>query len=106
MNWTIDATGYADSYEPTEHLRKEATHPKLRIFVVGDPRDKNGVWPAQLVMADKARERGIAAEVVEAVGTGPTFHGGQADLVRSVASWCAKDLPTPEILRRAGQRAH
>ena len=104
MNWTIDSTGYADSYEPTEHLRKDATHPKLRIFVVGDPRDKNGVWPAQVVMADKAREHGIAAEVIEAVGTGPTFHGGQADLVRSVASWCAKDLPTPEILRRAGQR--
>jgi len=100
-NATRDFTGYEDSYEPTEHLRKEAVHPRLRIFVVGDPRDSNGVWPAQVVMADKARERGIAAAVIEAKGSGPTFHGGLNDLTRRVAGWCGKDLPTAEILHNA-----
>ena len=100
-NWTRDATGYDDSYEPTEHLRKEAVHPRLRIFVLGDPRDSNGVWPAQVVMADKARERGIEAAVIEARGKGPTFHGGLDELTRQVAGWCGQDLPTAEVLRRA-----
>jgi len=101
LNVTRDSTGYEDSYEPTEHLRKEAVHPRLRIFVLGDPRDRVGVWPAQMVMADKARERGIAVAVVEAKGIAPTFHGGLNDLTRQVAGWCGKDLPTPEILRNA-----
>lgn len=102
--WAVDATGYADSYEPTQHLRKESVHPQLRIFVAGDPRDANGVWPAQVVLAEAARAQGIAAEVVELRGTGPSFHGGQADAVRSIAAACAKDLPTAEILRQAAAR--
>jgi dienelactone hydrolase len=100
-NWTRDSTGYDDSYEPTEHLRKDAVHPRLRIFVVGDPRDSNGVWPAQAVMADKARERGIEAAVIEVKGTGPNYHGGQGEVTRQVAGWCGQDLPTAEVLRKA-----
>ncbi len=99
--WTTDATGYGDSYEPTEHLRKDATHPRLRIFVVGDPRDREGLWPAQTVMAQAAREQGIAAEVIEVKGSAPDFHHGQGDIVRLVAGWCGHDLPTPEIVQRA-----
>jgi antitoxin component of RelBE/YafQ-DinJ toxin-antitoxin module len=99
--WTTDATGYGDSYEPTEHLRKEAVHPALRIFVVGDPRDREGVWPAQTVLAQVAREKGIPAEVIEVKGKAPDFHGGQGEIVRLVAGWCGNDIPTAEIVRRA-----
>jgi hypothetical protein len=101
LNVTRDSTGYDDSYEPTEHLRKGAVHPDLRIFVVGDPRDSNGVWPAQVVMADKARELGIAAEVIQAKGTGPRFHGGMDKLTRQIAGWCGQGLPTADVLRNA-----
>jgi hypothetical protein len=103
QRWTTDATGYGDSYEPTQHLRKDAVHAQLRILVVGDPRDRNGVWPAQIVMAQKAREHGIAAEVVEVQGTPPDFHGGQGEIVRLVAGWCGRDLPTAEIVKRASE---
>lgn len=99
--WTTDATGYGDSYEPTEHLHKAATHPGLRIFVVGDPRDREGLWPAQTVMAHAARAKGIAAEIIEVKGSAPDFHHGQGDIVRLVAGWCGSDLPTDEIVRRA-----
>jgi pimeloyl-ACP methyl ester carboxylesterase len=110
MRWeqarlTADSTGYADSYEPTQHLRKEAVHPQLRVFVVGDPRDRNGIWPAQLVMAHKARELGIATEVVEAKGRPPSYHGGQDEITRLVAGWCGQDLPAAEILKRASEYA-
>jgi CubicO group peptidase (beta-lactamase class C family) len=101
---TKDSTGHDDSYEPTEHLRKEAVHPRLRIFVVGDPRDRNGVWAAQVVMADKAREQGIAAAVIEGQGTGPTFHGGLGELTRRVAGWCGRDLSTDDIVRDAARQ--
>lgn len=99
--WSTDATGHGDSYEPTLHLRKDATHAQLRIFVVGDPRDREGLWPAQTVMAHAAREKGIAAEVIEVKGSAPDFHHGQGDIVRLVAGWCGQDRPTAEILQRA-----
>jgi hypothetical protein len=103
-NWSIDATGYDDSYEPTEHLRRDAVHPRLRIFVVGDPRDTNGVWPAQTILADVARAQGIEAHVIETRGSGPTFHGGQGDVIRAVAGWCAKDLSSADIVAKGSAR--
>jgi hypothetical protein len=100
-NWTTDSTGYGDSYEPTEHLRKDAVHPRLRIFVAGDPRDSNGVWPAQVILAEAARAQGIEAHVIETRGTGATFHSGQGDFFRLIAGWCAKDLASADILAKA-----
>ncbi|MES2999731.1 MAG: hypothetical protein V4787_03500 [Pseudomonadota bacterium] len=99
--WTTDATGYGDSYEPVQHLRKDGTHPRLRIFVVGDPRDEEGLWPSQIVMAQIAREKGIASEVIEVKGSAPDFHTGQGEIVRLVAGWCGNDVSTQEIVRRA-----
>ena len=102
-NWTTDSTGYGDSYEPTEHLDKQRLHPQLRVFVVGDPFDRNGVWPAQTILAEKLVSLDIAAHVVEGQGTGPQRHGGLGGLSRRIAGWCASGLPTEEILRRATQ---
>lgn len=99
--WAVDATGYSDSYEPTLHLNKATTHPRLRVFIVGDPRDREGLWPAQTVMAQAAREKGIAAEIIEVQGSAPDFHNGQGEIVRLVSGWCGTDLSTEEIVQRA-----
>ena len=37
-----------NSHEPIDHLpRNAAYHPKLRVFVLGDPKDGNVPWPTQ-----------------------------------------------------------
>jgi hypothetical protein len=103
-NWTRDATGYSDSYEPTEHLDAARMHPKLRVFVVGDPQDSNAKWPAQTIVADKLAALKVPAWVVEVQGTGRERHGGQGDAAHLVAGWCAQDVDGDEIRRRATAR--
>ncbi len=99
---TTDTTGFADSYEPFEHLRKAAAHPQLRVFVLGNPQDSNVVWPSQTVMADALQTAGIPVAILEGEGTGPDAHG-LSNSARIVAGWCAKEMATDEIVRRAGR---
>lgn len=102
--WPRDSTGYADSYEPAEHLQKSRMHPALRVFVLGDPQDSNVVWPSQTILAERLKEIGVPTEVIEAQGTGPELHG-LANSARNVAGWCARDVPTEEILLRSAKKA-
>ncbi len=107
VRWTIkslkkDTTGHSDSYEPTEHLQKGKMHEKLRVFVLGDPDDKNVVWPSQIIMTAKLKDAGIPVATLHGKGTGPDGHG-LANSARIVAGWCFKDLPTEEILRKAAE---
>jgi pimeloyl-ACP methyl ester carboxylesterase len=105
VRWTLrglkkDTTGYTDSYEPTEHLQRSKMHEKLRVFVLGDPSDANVVWPSQVIMAARLKQVGIPVEILSGEGTGTESHwlGNSA---RIVAGWCANDLPTDEIVRKA-----
>jgi len=107
VRWSLrglkrDTTGFADSYEPTEHLGGARMHPRLRVFVLGDPQDRNVVWPSQSILADRLKETGVAVETLAGEGTGPDRHGLSAS-ARIVAGWCHQDLQTPEILRRAAE---
>ncbi|MBL8522747.1 MAG: hypothetical protein JNN20_03560 [Betaproteobacteria bacterium] len=98
--WTVDATGYDDSYEPVEHLDKSRMNAKLRVFVVGDPQDSNVLWAPQTILAKRLTEIGVANEILEGEGTGPARHG-MARSARIVAGWCANDVSTAEIVQRA-----
>ncbi len=100
LNWTTDSTGYDDSYEPTEHLNKRRMHPALRVLVVGDPRDGNAVWPAQVILAEKLSSIEVQNTVVPVKGSGPRLHFGQGDIGLMIAAWCAQGLSFPEILSR------
>lgn len=95
-----DTTGYSDSYEPGEHLQRARMHPKLRVFVLGDPKDSNVPWPSQTIMAERLAAAGVPAQVLQGQGAGPRAHGLPLS-ARRVASWCHQDLPTAEIVRRA-----
>ena len=97
---TSDTTGFRDSYEPAEHLQKARMHEKLRVFVLGDPHDRNVVWPSQTILSDRLKEAGIPVETLQGEGTGPDSHG-LANSARTVAGWCFHDTPTPEIVRKA-----
>jgi acetyl esterase/lipase len=102
MGRTRDTTNFADSYEPSVHVRKDQVHAQLRVFVLGNPEDKNVFWPAQTVMADALKKAGIPVELLTGEGTGPDLHG-LSNAARTVAGWCAKDLDTAEIVRRAAK---
>ena len=97
-----DTTGHADSYEPGEHLSGHRQHPGLRVFVLGDPDDRNVLWPSQTIMATRLKEAGVAVETLRGRGSGEDRHG-LPDSARTVAGWCFKDLPTREILSRAAK---
>lgn len=97
---TKDTTGYKDSFEPTEHLRKDKVHEMLRVFVLGNPAETNVLWPSQVIMAVKLKEAGIQVETLHGIGTGPDGHGLK-DSARIVAGWCFHDHQTQEIVRKA-----
>jgi hypothetical protein len=100
--WTIDATGYADSYEPAEHLEARRMHPALRVFVLGDPQDSNVPWPVQTFLADQLRAARVPAEVLQAEGLGPERHFIlQSALL--VGAMCLQGKTTDEIRQRAAQ---
>lgn len=102
MGRTKDTTNYADSYEPWKFVAKDKVNPKLRVFVLGNPNDKNVFWASQTVMADALQKAQIPVQVLQGEGSGPDAHG-LSNSSRIVAGWCAKDLGTEEMVARAGK---
>lgn len=97
MGRSEDLTGHADSYEPVEHLRREVLHPRLRVFVLGDPRDTNVPWATQTPLADRLQALGAAVERVTGEGSDPSRHVlGVSG--RVLGALCLRDAPTREIL--------
>ena len=99
---TSDLTGHADSYEPVDHLKRGIAHPRLRVFVLGDPKDSNVVWATQLPLAQRLKELGIAVETLAGEGSDAQHHalGASGQLVGSL---CLRDRPTQEILELAAR---
>lgn len=102
--WSVDSTGYDDSFEPVESLQRDRLHPALRVLVTGDPRDRNAVWPAQQILSQRLVALGVDASIVAITGTGPEFHFGQGDVGRWVGAWCSEGLAVAEIRERAASK--
>jgi hypothetical protein len=102
MGRTKDTTNYADSYEPWKFVARDKVNPQLRVFVLGNPQDKNVFWASQTVMADALQKAQIPVQVLQGEGTGPDGHS-LSNSSRIVAGWCAKDVGTEEMVRRAGK---
>lgn len=100
--WRQDSTGHGDSYEPLEHLTRRDVHPRLRLFVVGSPDDRNTPWISQQLLSGRARALGIRTHELVGRGSGPQSHG-MANSGRQVAGWCATGLSDEQILERARQ---
>ena len=107
IRWEIlgrskDTTNYADSYEPSKFVVKDKTHPQLRVFVLGDPNDRNVFWASQTVMADALQNAQIPVQLLQGIGEGPDAHG-LSNSSRFVAEWCAKNMETDDILKQAAK---
>jgi hypothetical protein len=102
MGRTTDLTGYADSYEPVDHLKRDVMHPKLRVFILGDPRDSNVRWSTQTPLAIRLKELGANVEVLTGEGSDSQRHAlGESG--RLIGAACLLDRPTAEILEIAAR---
>lgn len=107
MRWqglgrTSDLTGHADSYEPVENLKPGLFHPRLRVFVLGDPKDGNVMWATQTPLADRLRALGVAVETVHGEGSDSQRHvlgnSGQR-----LGALCLQGMTTQDILEVAAR---
>lgn len=96
MGRTADLTGHTDSWEPVDHLRSQAFHPQLRVFVLGDPKDSNVPWLTQMPLAQRLRQLGAAVEVLTGEGSDPQRHVLGAS-GQQVGAMCLKGRSTREI---------
>ncbi|MDI1275085.1 hypothetical protein [Polaromonas sp.] len=98
--WTVDATGYSDSYEPIEHLNKTRMNPGLRVFVLGDPADTNVPWAVQTALADRLQAMGVQAQILKAEGVGPERHIIVSSALL-IGALCTLNQTTEDIQQRA-----
>lgn len=97
MGRTSDLTGFTDSYEPLDHLRREVLNPRLRVFVLGDLKDSNVAWSTQTPLATRLKELGVDVELINGEGSDSLRHalGGSG---RRVGALCLQNKATADIL--------
>lgn len=100
MGLKADLTGRMDSYEPVEHLRPGIFNPRLRVFVMGDPKDTNVPWATQLPLAIKLKALGVEVQAVNAEGSDLQRHAiGNSS--QRIGSLCTQNRTTADILKEA-----
>lgn len=102
MGRTKDTTNYTDSFEPWQYVQKDAMHPGVRVFVLGNPQDKNVFWASQTVLADALKKVNVPVTVLTGEGSGPDAHGLK-NSAHTVAGWCARNMGTEEMVERAAK---
>lgn len=102
MGRTADLTGYTDSYEPVDHLRREAFHPQLRVFVLGDLKDSNVVWATQTPLAERLKALGADVTLLNGEGSDGQRHalGGSG---QRVGAMCLRGATTQDIVDTAAR---
>lgn len=95
--------GLGDMVDPYDLIATIPRREDLRIFVVGDRRDRVVPYFSQRYYYEALRARGFDATLVEVDAPPPDHHGSGAPVERMVAA-CAKGKPTDSVLREAGLR--
>jgi pimeloyl-ACP methyl ester carboxylesterase len=72
----------------------------LRVIVMGDPRDKNVLWPVQQLYHHALQERGIDAALVPLERGLPDEFHSLVDLGEAATGLCADGVSYPEIKAR------
>lgn len=72
--WKSDITGYNNYFDPVKYV-KRLPKGKLRILVVGDPKDSITPFRTQKHYVAKAKAAGANIELLQAQGTGNSRHG-------------------------------
>lgn len=101
--WPADATGATTFYDPIDHVGEIRAHPRLRIFVVGDPLDKQVPFATQQMYHEALKARGLPTFLLRARSPETKQSHALAPLGMRVAGWCAQGLATAEIERRVDE---
>jgi hypothetical protein len=104
--WPADGTGATSFYDPIEHVGEINGHPSLRIFVVGDARDKAVPFRSQQVYFEALKAKGLEAHLVAAQSEDEKQFHGLSSLGMRIAGWCASGTATDEILKRVRADPH
>ena len=83
-------------YSPIAHIRGIPRDPKRRIFVVGDPRDRNTFFEQQRDFAYRVHAAGHHAQLLYAPGAGDKRHS-VSQVATQVAGLCMQDIPDDQI---------
>jgi pimeloyl-ACP methyl ester carboxylesterase len=73
---------------------------RLRVVVMGDPRDKNVLWPVQQLYHHALRERGVDASMIPLERGRPDEFHSLVDLGEAATGLCADGIPFAEIKTR------
>lgn len=97
MGRKSDFTGNVDSYEPVDSIKaSNSFHPKLRVFVLGDPMDTNVPWQTQTPLVDRLKDAGVETEKLTGIGSDSQRHalGSSGQLIGSL---CLQGKSTKDI---------
>lgn len=100
--WKTDITGYRDYWDPVDHVDRIAEDRKRRIFIVGDPLDKNTPFETQLAYYDAVAAAGHPVGLLRAKGKGKARHSLNFTGFK-VAKWCLDGLPAEDMQARLAE---
>jgi dienelactone hydrolase len=92
-----DTTGYADSYDPIEHIGQVKAQVDLRLLIVADPQDSNVPFEGIKSFHEKAVQYGIRSVLLEGQGFGAERHG-LSNTARYIAAWCLRGFSDVQLL--------
>lgn len=100
--WRTDSTGYADYYDPIEHVNEIAPNDKRPIFIVGDPRDENVPFTTQEAYYEELKKCGHQVWLIRADGQGKEHH--ELSLVGfRIVKWWVDGISAEEIIKRSSE---
>jgi hypothetical protein len=100
-----DTTGYADSYDPIDHIDVVKPVAGLRVFILADPQDSNVPFEGARAFHEKANQKGMNSILLEGQGFGPERHG-LSNSARHIASWCLRGFSNEQIIEGAKSLKH
>jgi pimeloyl-ACP methyl ester carboxylesterase len=96
--WPRDVTGHAIVLDPITEVSRIQRGSSLRVFVIGDPEDRNVPFRTQALYHEALKQAGIDAYLVAVKGTGPENHVVSRPMY-DAARWCADGMPSAQIIR-------
>ena len=97
--WQSDATGYNSFYDPVRHAGDIPRSHGRRIFIVGDPRDRNVPFATQQSYFRALQQAGHRAWLIRAAGRGAGHHS-LASVGSRIVKWCVDGMPAVEMRRQ------
>jgi pimeloyl-ACP methyl ester carboxylesterase len=90
----------ADLFDPLQSVDRIPVDRDRRIFVIGDPRDRNVFFRTQRLYFDALRNHGDAAWLLSLErGLAPEYHD-LLDIAETATGMCAQGITTPRIVEK------